>query len=122
MAMIKCPECGQEVSDTAKSCHHCGYRIKISANPEKIAKYKKITSILLRIGILLVAIGLEWSISTADKSLQLRAGYYFGTSVTKSEWEAHQRILDIQDFICNSGIVLFVVGVIGKIVLKIKRW
>lgn len=32
MALIKCPECGQEVSDTAKSCPHCGYKIK-SNNP-----------------------------------------------------------------------------------------
>ncbi len=28
MALIKCPECGQEVSDTAKSCPKCGYRIE----------------------------------------------------------------------------------------------
>lgn len=25
MALIKCPECGKEVSDKAKSCIHCGY-------------------------------------------------------------------------------------------------
>ena len=24
MALIKCPECGGTVSDTAKSCPHCG--------------------------------------------------------------------------------------------------
>lgn len=28
MAMIKCPECGQEISDTVKNCIHCGYPIK----------------------------------------------------------------------------------------------
>jgi len=28
MALIKCPECGQEISDTVKSCPHCGYKIK----------------------------------------------------------------------------------------------
>lgn len=28
MALIKCPECGQEISDTAKSCPHCGYKTK----------------------------------------------------------------------------------------------
>ena len=26
MALIICKECGKEVSDTAKSCPHCGYR------------------------------------------------------------------------------------------------
>ncbi len=28
MALIKCPECGKDVSDTAKSCIHCGYVLK----------------------------------------------------------------------------------------------
>lgn len=28
MALIKCPECGKEISDTAKSCPNCDYRIK----------------------------------------------------------------------------------------------
>lgn len=28
MALIKCPECGKEVSDKAKECIHCGYPLK----------------------------------------------------------------------------------------------
>ena len=28
MAIIKCPECGQEVSSFAETCPHCGYRLK----------------------------------------------------------------------------------------------
>lgn len=28
MAMMTCPECGKEISDTAESCPNCGYRIK----------------------------------------------------------------------------------------------
>ena len=28
MALIKCPECNKEVSDTAETCPHCGYRFK----------------------------------------------------------------------------------------------
>lgn len=28
MALIKCPECGKEISDTAKNCIHCGYALK----------------------------------------------------------------------------------------------
>lgn len=27
MAMIKCPECGHDVSDKAKSCPHCGFAV-----------------------------------------------------------------------------------------------
>ena len=25
MALVSCPECGKEISDTARSCPHCGY-------------------------------------------------------------------------------------------------
>lgn len=28
MAIIKCPECGQQMSDNAKICPHCGYQYK----------------------------------------------------------------------------------------------
>lgn len=28
MALIKCPECGGQVSDTAKLCPHCGFEVK----------------------------------------------------------------------------------------------
>ena len=28
MALINCPECGKEMSDSAKKCPHCGYKIK----------------------------------------------------------------------------------------------
>lgn len=28
MALIKCPECGQGVSDSAESCIHCGFVLK----------------------------------------------------------------------------------------------
>lgn len=27
MALIKCPECNKEISDTVESCIHCGYKI-----------------------------------------------------------------------------------------------
>ncbi len=28
MSLIKCPECGRDVSDTIKECNHCGYILK----------------------------------------------------------------------------------------------
>lgn len=38
MALIKCPECGKEISDKAKSCPNCGYPITINQqrNPAPI--------------------------------------------------------------------------------------
>lgn len=38
MALIKCPECGKEMSDTAKTCPHCGYK-KPFKNPLNVFFY-----------------------------------------------------------------------------------
>lgn len=37
MALIKCPECGKEVSNKAKSCIHCGYPLD-ECKDEKLTK------------------------------------------------------------------------------------
>ncbi len=65
MALIKCPECGKEISDKAEVCIHCGYPIKkyenqnlhteeniiiingVAVNMEKIMKDNKPESIKL---------------------------------------------------------------------------
>lgn len=36
MALIKCPECGKEVSDRAKACIHCGYPLAEIAHVEEV--------------------------------------------------------------------------------------
>lgn len=35
MAIIKCPECGKDVSDTIKNCIHCGYELKPATEKEE---------------------------------------------------------------------------------------
>ncbi|MBQ6687186.1 MAG: zinc ribbon domain-containing protein [Bacilli bacterium] len=42
MALINCPECGKEVSDSAKNCIHCGYKLNDSS--DNIEKIKDITN------------------------------------------------------------------------------
>ena len=34
MALIKCPECGKEVSDKAAQCIHCGYPLPVAPAEE----------------------------------------------------------------------------------------
>ena len=34
MALIKCPECGKEISDKAQDCIHCGYKLNKNFCPE----------------------------------------------------------------------------------------
>lgn len=43
MALITCPECGQQVSDTAKTCPHCGYVLKKTVNVDFAAGAQKAT-------------------------------------------------------------------------------
>ena len=38
MALIKCSECGQEISSSAKTCPHCGIKISLQTCPECGAK------------------------------------------------------------------------------------
>lgn len=51
MALIKCPECGKEISDRAASCIHCGcpiqpqqtaYRAEIPLTPEKVIQHDQV--------------------------------------------------------------------------------
>jgi hypothetical protein len=65
MALIKCPECSNDVSDTALSCPKCGYGLK-SQKPIKVEVEQKSSSsgiwgtvgCLLAVLILLVIIGM----------------------------------------------------------------
>ena len=34
MALIKCPECGKEISDRAKACPSCGFPIQVEEKSE----------------------------------------------------------------------------------------
>lgn len=40
MALIKCPECGKEISDKAKNCIQCGYPIEILTHENALVKNK----------------------------------------------------------------------------------
>lgn len=51
MAIIKCSECGKEISDKAKKCIHCGYKIKRNNKNNKAIKIVIILVILLVIAL-----------------------------------------------------------------------
>lgn len=34
MALISCPECGKQISDTTPSCPHCGYKLSSLTEPK----------------------------------------------------------------------------------------
>lgn len=41
MALIKCPECGHDVSDKADICANCGFKIKDTENLYELSKQKE---------------------------------------------------------------------------------
>ena len=41
MALIKCPECGKEISDKAESCIYCGYPLKENKVIQPVQEEKK---------------------------------------------------------------------------------
>ena len=53
MALVKCKECGKEISDTIKKCPHCGYKEK-----KKISKKNLITIVIAAVVAVIVIIGL----------------------------------------------------------------
>ena len=63
MALIKCPECSNDISDSAKSCPHCGYRIK---NPRD--SRNRLVLIVSVAALLLLAMGIILTINMVNNS------------------------------------------------------
>lgn len=57
MALIKCGECGNEVSDTAKTCPKCGFKIESHAKEEKKEKTKVKTILIVAVLTIIIALG-----------------------------------------------------------------
>ena len=57
MALIKCPECGQEISDTCDRCIHCGYRLKKENQQYILARRLRIDN-EQTMGIVLLVLGI----------------------------------------------------------------
>ncbi len=57
MALIKCSKCGQEISDQAQKCIHCGAKLNQKEKKEKRRKVKKIIFSFLAF-IILIIIGI----------------------------------------------------------------
>ncbi len=47
MALVKCPECGKEVSDLANACPNCGYGVKAHFDKIKQDNYIKKSKCIL---------------------------------------------------------------------------
>lgn len=50
MALIECPECSKEVSDTAETCTHCGFSLETASVAEGIGALVVLAMAILAIG------------------------------------------------------------------------
>ena len=55
MALVKCPECGRDVSDQAAACPGCGYALRV-----QVVQPKDPGKPLALAGIAVFAVGVAW--------------------------------------------------------------
>jgi len=77
MALIKCPECGKEISDKASACPNCGYpmnRAEIETEEDRIViRGKNKGKTFLAFGGILFFMLMIFNTSTSNIELGLRA-------------------------------------------------
>ena len=114
MALIKCVECNKEVSDSAKVCPHCGYKLKKSIFDKKDGINN--INFLRIISIFLFIFGLLTSL--------------FGPCMmySSSTWDYPISIVDIAyyDVFYYSDVLFYILGFVSVLMLivplfKIKR-
>lgn len=59
MALMNCPECNKEISDTVKTCPNCGYKIKRQNNILSLLNNSIIFIFCIIVNIIIGIIGLQ---------------------------------------------------------------
>lgn len=87
MALIKCPECEHEVSDSAMACPNCGFTLRKEINTQKRAsffsKYKAIIIGLISVGVIIGINGYSQASRPGCYIKDFMAVY----ETSKSDWE-----------------------------------
>ena len=78
MALINCPECNKEISDTVKICPHCGYKLPKTKNVQSPQGKRKRVVIIISGLLALIAIG----------------GFFFFLSPHTVEWFCYHHVSD----------------------------
>lgn len=112
MALIKCKECNKEVSDTAKTCPHCGYILKTKNN--KLKLISKISNIDIIIVVCMICIFIL-SYSKGTYTIDWVEGYQ---TVARMNYSINNLLTYIllPDIIFVSIILIIVASLIIKII------
>ena len=148
MALIKCPECGKEISNSAKSCPHCGYPLDkeqpinqevvdetqhFSNEPEEIKRYRREIDICRRRRVVMVTIGSVLAGISLVLIVLLAVFYYRAViDLAMSHYSDPETIritnaivwyvfgIVMASLVMTAGMVLIVVGAVTNSV-KIKK-
>lgn len=122
MALIKCPECGTEISDKAISCPKCGCPInKVETEQDRVnVRGKNKGKNFLTFGSILFFISMVFGVSTSNAELALRAkkltrGLYGSEAF---EWLFLRYAPSLLLWV---SIILVVIGIIFLITSKRKK-
>lgn len=66
MALVKCPECGKEVSSQLKRCNNCGYKIK-KVDKKKVKMFSVIGGVLAVLLVIGSVVGINISKKNQEK-------------------------------------------------------
>lgn len=69
--LIKCPECGKEVSDKSKNCIHCGYPLPKTLGDAKASQPRKKMSAELKILLGFLAVIISKQMMLLKKQMKM---------------------------------------------------
>lgn len=107
MSLIKCPECGKQVSDKANQCPECGYNIKTNLLKEKVSKKKEqFKNIILKNKTVCPSCGFEM---TETKDICPECG-----SDIKKDNLVQKKYISPKYLVILAIVILFAIVFIGK--------
>ena len=75
MALVKCPECKKNISNTAPSCPHCGHVLTSEDRKVKSSVTKKLFKFLLGIVVIVIVFGLiNGMTQSPEEKARIKAG------------------------------------------------
>lgn len=117
MALIKCPDCGNEVSENAPACPHCGNprssTIRSSSRPVLIEQTSKVWKLIMLVSVILAIIGIVIFVTHLPQPTPI-----FDTSRSLVIKQANQANAGY----ARLGSTIFAFGVLGFIAGKLGSW
>lgn len=117
MSLIKCKECGREISGTAENCPHCGYR---TAHGRIVTEAKTVLVVFV-LSVVAIVFGLLLFFTNLDEAMELYEGIAkYGLDqlvvVMKYRSSEFKKACLWNDI----GLILIIVGIITMVGVKKK--